>query len=77
MVYKALAQGMPEHVAASSGGDVPGFMMVGRNLDTGSLYAVSNNDAIANTMTGKLIGLVSILLWAGVGFAGKAIGYIS
>jgi len=38
---------------------------------------VSNNDAIANTMTGKLIGLVSILLWAGVGFAGKAIGYIS
>jgi N-methylhydantoinase B len=33
-------------VAASSGGDVPGFMMVGRNLDTGGLYAVSNNDAI-------------------------------
>jgi hypothetical protein len=38
---------------------------------------VSNNDAIANTFTGKLIGLVSIFLWAGVGFAGKAIGYIS
>jgi hypothetical protein len=38
---------------------------------------VSNNDAIANSFTGKLIGLVSILLWSGVGFAGKAIGYIS
>jgi len=38
---------------------------------------VSGNDAIANTSTGKLIGLVSIFLWAGVGFAGKAIGYIS
>ena len=38
---------------------------------------VSNNDAIASTATGKLLGLVSILLWAGVGFAGKAIGYIS
>jgi hypothetical protein len=38
---------------------------------------VSGNDAIANSSTGKLIGLVSIFLWAGVGFAGKAIGYIS
>jgi N-methylhydantoinase B len=46
MVYKALAQGMPGHLAASSGGDVPGFMMVGKNPETGSMYAVSNNDAI-------------------------------
>jgi hypothetical protein len=38
---------------------------------------ISNNDAIASTVTGKLIGLVSILLWSGVGLAGKAIGYIS
>jgi N-methylhydantoinase B len=45
LVYKALAQGMPERLAASSGGDVMGFMMVGRDA-AGQLYAVSNNDAI-------------------------------
>lgn len=45
LVYKALAQGMGERLAASSGGDVPGFMMVGTD-PSGSLYAVSNNDAV-------------------------------
>jgi aryl-alcohol dehydrogenase-like predicted oxidoreductase len=45
LVYKALAQGMGERLAASSGGDVPGFMMVGTDR-LGSLYAVSNNDAV-------------------------------
>jgi hypothetical protein len=38
---------------------------------------VTGNPALANTLTGKLIGAVSIFLWAGVGLAGKAIGYIS
>ncbi|MGC4010485.1 MAG: hydantoinase B/oxoprolinase family protein [Pseudomonas sp.] len=46
LIYKALAQGMPERLAASSGGDVPGFMMVGHHPVTGALYAVSNNDSI-------------------------------
>jgi N-methylhydantoinase B len=46
LVYKALARGMAERLAASSGGDVPGFMMVGRNPETGQLYAVSNNDPV-------------------------------
>ncbi len=45
LLYKALAQGMPELMAASSGGDVPGFMMVGHDA-TGALYAVSNNDPV-------------------------------
>ncbi len=45
LIYKALAQGMPERLAASSGGDVMGFMMVGHDA-AGQLYAVSNNDAI-------------------------------
>jgi len=45
LVYKALAKGMQERLAACSGGDVPGFMMVGYAPD-GALYAVSNNDAI-------------------------------
>ncbi|MGV9370476.1 hydantoinase B/oxoprolinase family protein [Micromonospora tulbaghiae] len=46
LILKALAQGMPERLAASSGGDVPGFMMVGRHPDTGDMFAVSNNDPV-------------------------------
>jgi N-methylhydantoinase B len=46
LVYKALAQGMPERLAASSGGDVLGFMMVGHDPGSGALYAVSNNDPV-------------------------------
>ncbi|MDG4770299.1 hydantoinase B/oxoprolinase family protein [Solwaraspora sp. WMMD792] len=46
LIYRALAQGMPDRLAASSGGDVPGFMMVGTHPDTGQLYAVSNNDPV-------------------------------
>jgi len=46
LIYKALAQGMPDRLPASSGGDVPGFMMVGTHPDTGQLFAVSNNDPV-------------------------------
>ncbi|WP_066367406.1 hydantoinase B/oxoprolinase family protein [Herbidospora mongoliensis] len=46
LILKALAQGMPDRLAASSGGDVPGFMMVGVHPDTGKLFAVSNNDPV-------------------------------
>jgi N-methylhydantoinase B len=46
VIYKALAQGIPERMAACSGGDVLGFMMVGNSPTTGALYAVSNNDPV-------------------------------
>ncbi|MQA03323.1 MAG: hydantoinase B/oxoprolinase family protein [Streptosporangiales bacterium] len=46
LIYKALAQGMPDRLAASSGGDVPGFMMVGEHPETGEFFAVSNNDPV-------------------------------
>jgi len=46
LIYKALAQGMPERLAASSGGDVPGFMMVGIHPDTKRFFAVSNNEPV-------------------------------
>jgi N-methylhydantoinase B len=46
LILKALAQGMPELVAACSGGDVPGFMMVGEHPETGELFAISNNDFV-------------------------------
>ncbi len=46
LIYKALAQGMPDRLPASSGGDVPGFMMVGVHPDTGAMFAVSNNDPV-------------------------------
>jgi N-methylhydantoinase B len=37
---------MAERLAASSGGDVPGFQMVGVHPDTRRFFAVSNNDSI-------------------------------
>jgi N-methylhydantoinase B len=46
LIYKALAQGMPDLLAASSGGDVPGFMMVGTHPETGEFFATSNNDSV-------------------------------
>ena len=46
LVYKALAVGMPERLAASSGGDVPGFMNVGTDPSSGRFYAISNNDPV-------------------------------
>lgn len=46
LIFKAVAQGMPDRVAASTGGDVPGFMMVGTHPDTGSMFAVSNNEPV-------------------------------
>jgi N-methylhydantoinase B len=46
LVYKALAQGMPDRLAASSGGDVPSFAMVGIHPETKRLFVVSNNDGV-------------------------------
>ena len=46
LIHKALAQAMPERMAASSGGDVPGFMMIGTHPDTGQMFAISNNDPV-------------------------------
>lgn len=44
LIHKALAQGMPG-IAASSGGDEPGFMAVGR-LASGDPFVISNNEGI-------------------------------
>ena len=38
---------------------------------------IMGDEARANSALAKLVALVSLFLWAGVGFAGKAIGYIS
>ncbi|MFN8222003.1 MAG: hydantoinase B/oxoprolinase family protein [Gaiellales bacterium] len=46
LIFKAVAQGMEGRVAASTGGDVPGFMMVGIHPDTGEMFAVSNNEPV-------------------------------
>ena len=46
LIFKALAPILPDRLAASSGGDVPGFMMVGKHPDTGETYAISNNDSV-------------------------------
>jgi N-methylhydantoinase B len=46
LLFKAVAQGMPERLPASTGGDVPGFMMVGIHPDSGQMFAVSNNEPV-------------------------------
>ena len=46
LLFKALARAMPERFSASSGGDVPGFMMLGVHPDTGKFFALSNNDPV-------------------------------
>ncbi len=45
-LFKALAQAMPDHIAAGSGGDVPGFLMYGRDPRLGTHYAISNNEPV-------------------------------
>jgi hypothetical protein len=40
-------------------------------------WLIMGDDARANSGLAKVSGLVSIILWSGVGLAGKAIGYIS
>jgi len=46
LIFKALGQGIPERLAASSGGDLPGYMMVGVHPDTRQLFAISNGDVV-------------------------------
>ena len=38
---------------------------------------IMGDDARANSALGKVVAIISLFLWSGVGFAGKAIGYIS
>jgi hypothetical protein len=40
-------------------------------------WVVMGDDVRANSGFAKLVAIVSLLLWSGVGLAGKAIGYIS
>ena len=46
LIFKALAKGMPDKIAACSGGDVPGFMMYGSEPLSGRSYAISNNEPV-------------------------------
>ena len=40
-------------------------------------WIIMGDDVRANSGLAKLVAIVSLFLWSGVGFAGKAIGYIS
>ena len=40
-------------------------------------WIIMGDDARANSGLAKVVAIVSLLLWSGVGLAGKAIGYIS
>ena len=40
-------------------------------------WIIMGDDTRANSALAKVAAVVSVILWSGVGFAGKAIGYIS
>ena len=46
LVLKALSVAMPDRIPACSGGDVPGFMMYGKEPASGRPYAISNNEPV-------------------------------
>lgn len=46
VVYKALAQALPETIPASSGGDLDDIMLYGEDPETGRQFVEANNDAI-------------------------------
>lgn len=46
VVFQAIAQGMPERMPASSGGDLNSVMLFGEDEDTGQGFVEANNDAV-------------------------------
>ena len=46
LIFKALAKVVPDRIAASSGGDILGFMMVGEHHKSGRAFAISNNEGV-------------------------------
>jgi N-methylhydantoinase B len=46
LIFKALAQGMPERLQASSGGDAPAIFFVGVHPDTGRFFTLPVGDVV-------------------------------
>ncbi len=46
IIYKALAQALPGHIPASSGGDLNDIMLYGEDPETGRQFVEANNDAV-------------------------------
>lgn len=46
VVYKAVAQALPDRVPASSGGDVCDIMLFGQNPETGRMFVEANNEGV-------------------------------
>ncbi len=57
LIFKALAKAIPEELTASSGGDILGFMMVGKHYKTNRPFALSNNEGVGWGATARHDGL--------------------
>ncbi len=57
LIFKALAKAIPERLIASSGGDILGFMMVGKHHRTKRMFALSNNEGVGWGASAKHDGL--------------------
>ncbi|WP_228546399.1 hydantoinase B/oxoprolinase family protein [Halegenticoccus tardaugens] len=51
VVYKALAQAIPERLAASSGGDLCSIMLYGESPETGQKFVEANNEGVGRGAT--------------------------
>ena len=51
VVYKALAQAIPERLAASSGGDLCSIMLYGESPETGENFVEANNEGVGRGAT--------------------------
>ena len=51
VVYKALAQAIPERLAASSGGDLCSIMLYGEHPETGQQFVEANNEGVGRGAT--------------------------
>ncbi len=61
VVFKALAQAMPDRIPASSGGDLNDIMLFGEDPETGRQFVEANNDAVGWGATDEHDGANSVM----------------
>jgi N-methylhydantoinase B len=61
VVYKALAQAIPERLAASSGGDLCSIMLYGESPETGQQFVEANNEGVGRGATANHDGANAVM----------------
>lgn len=61
VVYKAVANGMPERVPAGSGGDLCGVVLVAKDPETGEMFIESSNEGVGWGATDGMDGANALM----------------